>query len=119
MAYDAHHLIAVGTSEADLCLAVETLADLGGGLVAVCRRRVLARVPLPVAGLLSEEPVETLAGRLDDLNRAAASLGSRVEDPFMTLSFLALPPIPELKLTDRGLIDAVNFQPVPLFVDKK
>jgi adenine deaminase len=115
VAHDAHNVIAVGTTEEAIRLAVETLRDLGGGLVAVRGGRVLAQVPLPVAGLLSDDPVDALAGRLDELNRAAASMGCKVEDPFMTLSFLALPVIPALKLTDMGLVDVSRFALVPLF----
>jgi len=118
VAHDSHNVIAVGTSEADLCRAVEALRDMGGGLAVVRGGGVLARVPLPIAGLLSPEPIETLVGRLDGLNRSAASLGCAVEDPFMTLSFLALPVIPALKLTDLGLVDVSRFSLVPLFAEE-
>jgi len=116
VAHDSHNVIAVGTSDSDLCRAVEALRDMGGGLAAVRGGDVLARVPLPIAGLLSQEPIEILVDRLDGLNRAAATLGCPVEDPFMTLSFLALPVIPALKLTDLGLVDVSRFSLVPLFM---
>ena len=115
VAHDSHNVIAVGTSESDLCLAVETLRDLGGGLAAVRGGDVLARVPLPVGGLLSWEPIGVLVDRLDEVNRAAASLGCPLDDPFMVLSFLALPVIPAVKLTDLGLVDVSRFSLVPLF----
>ncbi len=114
VAHDSHNVIAVGASEGDLLRGVETLRDMGGGLAAVRDGEVLARVPLPVAGLLSLEPLEGLVRELDELHRAAASLGCLLEDPFMALSFLALPVIPALKLTDRGLVDVTRFDFVPL-----
>ncbi len=115
VAHDSHNVIAVGTSEADLVRSVEALRDMGGGLAAVEEGEILARVPLPIAGLLSKSPLSMLVRELDDLNRAAASLGCAVEDPFMTLSFLALPVIPAIKLTDLGLVDVARFDFVPLF----
>ncbi len=80
--------------------------------------KVLARVPLDVAGLMSRESLEGLTGKLDELNRAAFSVGCTIQDPFMSLSFLALPVIPKLKLTDLGLVDVEKFSLVPLFVNE-
>jgi adenine deaminase len=100
----------------DLRTAIAAVAEMGGGLAAAAGGRVRSRLPLPVAGLMSPEPVETVRRHLDRLNAAARALGGRLNDPFMTLSFLALPVIPELKLTDQGLVDVVRFAPVPLFV---
>ena len=115
VAHDSHNLIAVGVGDDDLCLAAETVRDMGGGLAAVRRGEVIARVALPIAGLLSDKAIHEVARGLDDLNLAAADLGCRVEEPFMALSFLALPVIPALKLTDRGLVDVARFEHVPLF----
>lgn len=115
VAHDSHNVIAVGASEKDLVQSIEALRDMGGGLVAVGEGEILARVPLPIAGLLSQAPLSILVRELDDLNRAATSLGCTVEDPFMTLSFLALPVIPAIKLTDLGLVDVARFDFVPLF----
>jgi adenine deaminase len=88
---------------------------MGGGLAAVRDGEVLARVPLPIAGLLSDRPIQSVVGDLEDVNRAAAELGCRMGDAFMALSFLALPVIPSLKITDRGLVDVTRFEHVPLF----
>lgn len=117
VAHDSHNIIAVGTSESDLYRSVTTLRDMGGGLVVVRGNKVLAQVNLPIGGLMSQDPPEELVRRLSEANRAAASLGCSVEDPFMVLSFLALPVIPALKLTDMGLVDVLGFEFVPLFLD--
>jgi len=115
VAHDSHNLIVVGTSDADLRTAADALIRMQGGLVAVDKGEVLGELPLPVAGLMTSEPIETVSERLEALKQTARSMGCAVEDPFMQLSFLALPVIPELKLTDRGLFDVVQFKPVSLF----
>jgi adenine deaminase len=115
VAHDSHNLIVVGTSDADLLTAADALIRMQGGLVAVDKGEVLGELPLPVAGLMTSEPLETVSERLEALKQTARSMGCAVEDPFMQLSFLALPVIPELKLTDRGLFDVVQFKPVSLF----
>ena len=89
---------------------------MGGGLAAVSDGQVVGQLPLPVAGLMSEEPLETVRHAMDRLLTAAHDLGSPLHNPFMTLSFLALPVIPTLKLTDKGLVDVNKFDFVPLFV---
>lgn len=116
VAHDAHNLIVVGADDGAMRTALAALVATGGGLVAVGRRGVRAQLPLPVAGLMSPEPVERVKAALDGLLRAAWDLGTPLRDPFMTLSFLALAVIPELKITDRGLIDVNRFAPVPLFI---
>jgi adenine deaminase len=78
---------------------------LRGGLVAVGGGKVLASLALPVAGLLSDEPLEAVVSQLEKLERTAVELGSKLPSPFATLSFLALPVIPEIRLTDRGLVE--------------
>jgi adenine deaminase len=78
---------------------------------------VLARLPLPIAGLMSDQPVDTVRDAMDTLLIHSAALGSQVHDPFMVLSFMALEVIPALKLTDQGLVDVEQFKPVALFVD--
>jgi adenine deaminase len=77
---------------------------------------VLALLPLPIAGLMSAEPVERVRERMDELLAAARDLGAAVHDPFMAMSFLTLEVIPALKITDLGLVDVEKFEPVPLFV---
>jgi len=95
-----------------------SVKQMGGGLVAVAEGKILASLPLPVAGLLSEASMQDVAQGMEGCIDAAAKLGCKLEDPFMTLSFLCLPVIPELKLTDRGLVDVNAFRFVPLFVEK-
>lgn len=104
-AHDAHNVIVVGAQDGDMYRAVEQVASMQGGLVAVDRGRVLAAVPLPVAGLMSLEPAGKVSAQLAALDAAARSLGATLPEPFAVLSFLALPVVPSLKLTDRGLID--------------
>ncbi len=116
VAHDSHNIILAGAGDADMELATRRIVELGGGLVAVCDGRVLAELPLPVAGLISDLPLAEVRDRLDSLLAAVRGLGSTLADPFMTLSFLALPVIPELKITDLGLVDVAAFKPVPLFL---
>lgn len=116
VAHDAHNLIVAGVDDGDMALAARCVVDMGGGLAAVRNGSVRASLPLPVAGLMAPEPVETVRAGLDALTRAARALGTRLTDPFITLSFLALPVIPELKLTDKGLVDVHRFETVDLFV---
>jgi adenine deaminase len=115
VAHDSHNLVLVGTNDADMLRAAREIERMRGGLVAVADGRVLARLPLPIAGLMSEEPFERVNEKLEELLKAAHELGSSLHDPFMTLSFLALPVIPSLKLTDKGLVDVTQFKFVPLF----
>lgn len=115
VAHDSHNIIAVGVSDEEIRAAVEAVIRMGGGLAVVSGGEAAAALPLPIAGLMSDLSLREAARRIEELNRAAAELGSRLADPFMTLSFLALPVIPELRLTDLGLFDAVRFEQVPLF----
>ncbi len=117
VAHDAHNIIVAGVSDRDMSSAVETVVKMGGGLAVVADGRHLAELALPIAGLMSASPLAEVAGKLDRLTAAARSLGSPLNDPFMTLSFLALPVIPALKLTDRGLVDVEKFEIVQLFVE--
>ncbi|NPV61797.1 MAG: adenine deaminase [Methanotrichaceae archaeon] len=115
--HDSHNLAVVGTSSQEMLAAARAVEEMGGGMAAVGGGRVLARLPLPVAGLLSERCMMEVAERIDDCTDAARKLGCRLRDPFMTLSFLCLPVIPELKLSDRGLVDVGRFDFVPLFCE--
>ena len=116
VAHDSHNIIVVGTTDEDMHAALEAVVQMGGGLAAVSDRNVMAELALPVAGLMSLEPVQRVRNQLDSLIGAAHDMGTLLKDPFMTLSFLALPVIPELKLTDIGLVDVSQFEVVPLFV---
>jgi adenine deaminase len=117
VAHDSHNIIVVGTTDDDMRAAMEAVVKMGGGLAAVSDCNILAQLALPVAGLMSLEPVRRVRDQLDSLIGVAHDLGTPLKDPFMTLSFLALPVIPELKLTDIGLVDVNRFEVVPLFVE--
>jgi len=115
VAHDSHNVIAVGVTDEEIYRAVEAVRIMGGGLSVVKDNEILAKVPLEIAGLMSGEPLEILVQKLREIKKAAAGLGCALEEPFMALSFLALPVIPELKLTDMGLVDVNKFEIVPLF----
>ncbi len=115
VAHDSHNLIVVGVDDGDMYLAVKHLVELGGGLAAAAEGRILADLPLPVAGLMSLESLEQVVARKTALLEACRSLGLSLAEPFMALSFLSLPVIPKLKLTDHGLVDVERFQVVSLF----
>jgi adenine deaminase len=116
VAHDAHNVVVVGMNDSAMAVAVRRLANIGGGIVAVDGAQVLAELPLPIAGLLSDAPLDEVVARSRAVVAAARELGSTVEAPFQLLSFLALSVIPSLKLTDRGLIDVDRFEVVPLAV---
>ncbi len=117
VAHDAHNIVVIGASPDDMAAAVARLAELGGGQVAVLDGAVVAEVALPLAGLMSDRPAEEVAGALQALNAAAAErLGVTVDEPFMQLSFLALSVIPQLRLTDTGLMDVDAFAHVDVVV---
>ena len=116
VAHDAHNVVVVGMNDASMAAAVRRLANQGGGIVAVDGAEVLAELPLPVAGLLTDAPLEEVVERSQALVDAAGRLGCTLEAPFQHLSFLALSVIPSLKLTDRGLVDVDRFELVPLEV---
>ena len=115
VAHDAHNCVVVGADTDDMAAAVARLAEIGGGQVAVLGGRVLAEVALPLAGLMSDRPAAVVAEQLRVLGAAAAdALGAAIEEPFMQLSFVALSVIPELRLTDGGLVDVDAFAHVPV-----
>jgi adenine deaminase len=114
VAHDAHNIVCVGVSDEDMALCVGRLGDIGGGIVVVDDGQTIGELPLPVAGLMSDRPLEEVATRLEALQRLLAERGCRLSSPFMTLSFLALSVIPSLKITDHGLVDVDRFEIVPL-----
>ncbi len=116
VAHDAHNIIVVGADDESMRAAIEIILQMQGGLVAVAGREV-ARLPLPIAGLMSDAPLAAVAEAQRGLLQTARRMGSALDDPFVTLSFMALSVIPALKLTDRGLLDVNRFELVPLFVD--
>ena len=115
VAHDSHNLVIVGTNDQDILEAVVAIKTMGGGLVVVSNGKVRASLALPIAGLMAEIPVVGVKRQLEALHAATKALGCRLPDPFMTLSFLSLPVIPELKITDKGLVDVNQFKIVPLF----
>lgn len=115
VAHDAHNLVVMGTNDRDMRAAVEALIQSQGGLCAVKDGEVVELLPLPIAGIMSDQPMPWVAERIEVLQeRTRSALGIRVEHPYMTLAFLALSVIPELKLTDRGYVDVHRFEVVPV-----
>jgi adenine deaminase len=110
LCHDHHNIVAVGADYADMALAANRLAEIEGGFVVARDGVILAELALPVAGLMSLEPFETVRDGLLALRAAARSLGVRLEEPFLQLAFLALPVIPALKITDRGMVDVTRFE---------
>jgi len=110
VAHDSHNIIAVGTNDLDILKAIEEINRLQGGLVVCANLEVLASLPLPIAGLLSPEPLDVVVSQHEVVEKTAAGLGKLPPAPFAILSFLALPVIPELRLTDLGLVDVIQFR---------
>jgi len=116
VSHDSHNIIVVGTDDGDMALAVNEISRMRGGLIATAHAQILGALPLPLAGLLSDRPVEEVEEELTALQRETRHMGSNLASPFMTLSFMALPVIPRLKITDRGLVDVDAFQIVDVFI---
>jgi adenine deaminase len=116
VAHDSHHMIVVGTNRADMALAANRLGEVGGGAIVVSKGQELALVELPIAGLMSDERAEIVAAKAEQLVAAMAACGCRLNNAFMQHSLLALVVIPELRISDLGLIDVTTFQPTELFV---
>jgi adenine deaminase len=117
VAHDSHNIVVAGMNDEDMVSAIKCVEHLQGGLVVVNDGSILASLPLPIAGLLSDLSLHEVVREMEEVNSAAQGLGSSLTNPFMMLSFLALPVIPELKLTDRGLFNVLDSQFVSLFVE--
>jgi adenine deaminase len=117
VAHDAHNIVALGVDDRDMAACAIRLAEIGGGIVIAGGGRVVEELPLPVAGLMSDRPLAEVDERLRSMERRLNDMGVTMAAPFMTLSFLALSVIPELKITDRGLVDVNRFELVPLGID--
>ena len=115
VAHDAHNIICIGVADGDMEAAIRKVADMEGGLCVVIDGEVRSALPLPIGGLMSDRPAEEVAAAVGDLMRAAHDTGCAIPDPVTALSFLALPVVPSLKLTDMGLADVDAFAHVPLF----
>lgn len=118
VAHDAHNLLVIGTNDEDMALAANTLIECGGGMVAVQNGKVLGVVPLPIAGLMNDKPAEEMSELVEALEAAWAQIGCSMPSPFMTMALIPLACLPELRLTNRGLVDCRTFQFVPLEVEK-
>jgi len=116
VAHDHHNLLVIGADDASMLTAARAVADMGGGLAVAEGAQVLAALPLPVAGLMSDQPITMVRQQYDALIAATRPLGCTLHDPFMAMSFKALEVIPQLKLTDQGLVDVEQFAFVELFV---
>lgn len=117
--HDAHNMSVIGTNDADMVVAANRVIDMGGGLVIANSGKVLAELPLPIAGLMSNLSSKEVAERLGHLKTVLKELGCEVPDLFMTLSFVQLSVIPELRITNQGLVDVINNNFVSLFIGKE
>jgi adenine deaminase len=117
VAHDHHNLVVIGADDASMARAAHAVIEMGGGLAAADGDQVVATLPLPVAGLMSEQPIHDVRVAYDHLIAAAQRMGSALPDPFMTMSFMALEVIPKLKLTDVGLVDVEQFTLIDVFGD--
>jgi adenine deaminase len=108
--HDSHNIGVVGADDSDMALAVNRVIELQGGGVAVVGGRIVAELPLPIAGLISDRPFEEVEAALRTFRRATREMGCALEEPLLQLAFLPLPVIPHLKLTDRGLVDVDRFE---------
>ena len=117
VAHDSHNIVVVGTDDIDILHAAIDLIKAQGGKVVVKNQRKLEILPLPIAGLISNKSIEEVMLKMESLKRAAKSIGSTIDDPFMCLAFMCLPVIPELKLTDKGLVNVNDFNFTSVFAD--
>ena len=117
VAHDAHNLLVAGTNDEDMALAANTLIECGGGLCAVADGKVLAIVPLPIAGLMNDLPAEEMADLVAKLDVAWKEMGCVINSPYMTMALIPLACLPELRLTNRGLVDCRTFSFADLFVE--
>lgn len=118
VAHDHHNLIVIGVDDESMTAAARRVGELGGGLAVAQGQEILAELPLPVAGLMSQAPIAEVRSAYDQLRRAAHQLGCTLHDPLMAMSFMALEVIPKLKLTDQGLVDVDQFDFVDLFIEE-
>jgi len=116
VAHDSHHIVVVGTNRDDMAAAANRLRQIGGGVVVFHKGREIAAVELPIAGLMSDEPAEKVAEKAERLIAAMAEMGCSLNNAYMQHSLLALVVIPELRISDLGLVDVRTFEKVPLFV---
>ena len=116
VAHDAHNLLVVGSNDEDMALAANTLIECGGGLVAVLDGKVLSVVELPIAGLMSDRPIDEMSASIEKMERTWEEMGSTLPSPFMTMALIPLACLPETRLTNRGLVDCRTFEFIDLIV---
>lgn len=114
MSHDHHNIVVVGTNDEDMSIAVNHIAQIKGGLCTACNGRVTASMTLPIGGLMSEKSSEEVEGELELMNESARNIGCEIPAPFMALSFISLPTVPELGLTDKGLVDVLKHRLIPV-----
>lgn len=119
VAHDSHNLLVMGTNPEDMAFAANELAKLGGGMIAVLDGQVLASVPMVIAGLMSDQPLDVVVKEVQALEEAWKTLGCTLNAPFMTFSLIALPVIPEIRITNRGLADVDRFELIPVEIPVK
>ena len=115
VAHDSHNMIIIGTNDEDMFLAQKELVKSQGGRIVIKNGEILAKLPLPIAGLMSDKDYEYVTSQSEALNVAAKEIGCKVDDPFMTMGFVSLPVIPELKITDKGVFSTKTFDFVDIF----
>jgi adenine deaminase len=115
VAHDAHNIVVVGDNDIDMAVAGAEIAEMGGGLAIALGGKILGALALPIAGLMSDKGIKHVGKQLKLMRKIGRDMGCRLGDPFMALAFLSLPVIPELRVTDRGLVDVGQFRIVPLF----
>ncbi|MBU4444188.1 adenine deaminase [bacterium] len=118
VAHDSHNIIVVGVDDQDILLAIREIRSMNGGQLVMKNGDVVAALPLPIAGLMSNKPLQEVRLAIDHLNLEVRRLGCPLENPFMSLSFLSLPVIPDIKLTDKGIVDVTKFDFISLFADE-
>ncbi|MHA1834935.1 MAG: adenine deaminase C-terminal domain-containing protein, partial [Candidatus Baldrarchaeia archaeon] len=116
VAHDSHNLLVAGVDEEDMAFAANKLIDVGGGMIVVRNQEILGLVELPVAGLMSTEDVETVSEKVRKLAEGWRQIGRKMVSPFMTMALLSLSVLPELRITDQGIIDTLKFQKIPLIL---
>lgn len=116
--HDHHNIVVVGCNDEDMAVAVNELVRIHGGGAVACDGKVMDSMPLILGGLMSDQPAEIVMKEINRLNQSARSLGNQMDAPFMALSFISLPTVPELGLTDMGLIDVLNHKIIPLIIEE-
>ena len=117
VAHDAHNLLVAGSCDEDMALAANTLIECGGGLVAVLDGKVLSVVPLPIAGLMSDRPIEEMSAAIENMEHTWKEMGSTLPSPFMTMALIPLACLPETRLTNRGMVDCRTFNFMDLIAE--